>query len=125
MPLGTEDNAEELLALLYANGPSNVVALANAAAITCLDPSVASFQSVTIAQNTTFTLPPARAGAEFTLEVVQDATGSRTGTFTVGTGAVKFSGGSKTLSTVAASVDQISFWSDGTNWYGNLLKAFA
>lgn len=120
-----QDNAEELLALLYANGPSNVVPLTNSAAIAFADPSVGSIQTVTIAQNTTFTFPAPRAGAEFQAVIKQDATGSRLATWAVGTGAVVFTGAVKTLTTTASAVDSFQAWSDGTNWYVNLFKGFA
>jgi hypothetical protein len=59
-------------------------------------------------------------GQSLTLFVIQDATGSRLLTSTM-----KFSGGTKTLSTAANAVDIITVFYDGTNYYASLAKAFA
>ncbi len=123
--ISLEDNAEELIGLLATQGPGNVVALTYASAMTLSAAAVASFQTVTLTGNVTFTLPAPVAGAEFRLTVTQDGTGSRTATFAATSGAVKFAGGSKTLSTAAGTVDIIDFASDGTNWNGLLTKAWA
>jgi cytoskeletal protein CcmA (bactofilin family) len=80
-----------------------------------------NIQTVTLTGNVTlsaFTNPI--AGQSLTLFVVQDATGSRTLTSTM-----KFAGGSKTLSTAANSIDIITAYYDGTNYYATLAKAFA
>ena len=62
-------------------------------------------------------------GGTYILRVVQDATGSRTLSY----GSVyKWPGGvAPTLSTAANAIDILTFVSDGTNMYGNILKAFA
>lgn len=125
MTQSVEDNAELLLGKLFLEGPDNVVAIPFAAAITLDEPNVASVQTVALTGNSTLTLPAPVAGAEFTLYLTQDATGSRLVTWAATSGAVKFSGGSHTVSTAVNAIDQVEFQSDGTNWYGNLLKAFA
>ena len=68
------------------------------------------------AQNDTFTFTaPAKPG-NFLLKMIQDSTGSRTATWPA---SIKWVGGSApTLSTAANSVDIISFYYDGTNYYG-------
>lgn len=81
--------------------------------------------SVTITANTTFTFPAPVGGGVIYLEIIQGAGGSHTGTFAATSGSVLFSGGSKTLSTVAGTIDLITAWSDGTNWLCILTKAFA
>lgn len=66
--------------------------------------------------NETFTFTaPAKPG-NFLLKMIQDGTGSRTATWPA---SVKWpSGTAPTLSTAASSVDIISFYYDGTNYYG-------
>ena len=59
-------------------------------------------------------------GQSLTLIITQDATGSRLLTSTM-----KFSGASKTLSTAANSVDIMTVFYDGTNYYASLAKGFA
>jgi len=58
-------------------------------------------------------------GSNATLILTQDATGSRTLTSTM-----KFAGNSKTLSTTAASIDTVSIFYDGTNYYASLVKGY-
>jgi hypothetical protein len=67
-------------------------------------------------------MPTATAGQSFILIVSQDATGSRTATFT----GVKWPGGAAPTITIAAnSVDILTFLSNGTNWYGAAAQAYA
>jgi hypothetical protein len=80
-------------------------------------------QTVTMTGNCTFTMPTNVAGKSFILIAVQDATGSRTATFT----SVKWAGGTApTLTTTATTGrDIFTFFADGTNWYGTVAQAFA
>ena len=65
--------------------------------------------------NETFTFTAPTKPGNFTLKMTQDGVGSRTATFPA---SVKWSGGTApTLSTAASSVDIISFYFDGTNFY--------
>jgi len=69
------------------------------------------------AQNETFTFTAPSNPCNILLVLIQDGTGSRTATWP---GTVKWPGGSApTLSTAASSVDIVSFYFDGTNYYGN------
>jgi hypothetical protein len=78
-------------------------------------------QTVTLTGNVTFSaFASPVAGQSLTLKVVQDATGSRLLTSTM-----KFAGGSKTLSTAANSIDIISVYYDGTDYFASLAKGFA
>jgi hypothetical protein len=78
-------------------------------------------QTVTLTGNVTFNaFASPVAGQSLTLKVVQDATGSRTLTSTM-----KFAGASKTLSTAANSIDIISVYYDGTDYFASLAKGFA
>jgi hypothetical protein len=119
------DYPEENIAKDRAEGPDNVVALTYAATTALEDPSIASIQTITLTGNVSFTFPAPGAGKEFDLYVVQDATGSRTGSYTSPSGSVLFVGGSKTLTITANAVDHIAAQSDGTNWYCRLDKAYA
>ena len=84
--------------------------------------AAAQAAKLTLTGNATITPSGAVAGASYTLVVVQDATGSRTLTFS----GVKWPGGTApTLSTAANAVDVFSFVGDGTNLYGVGQKGFA
>ena len=88
-----------------------------------ITPDVANgnIQTVTLTGNVTFSaFSNPVAGQSLTLFVVQDGTGSRTLTSTM-----KFAAASKTLSTAANSIDIITAYYDGTNYYANLAKAYA
>jgi hypothetical protein len=88
-----------------------------------ITPNVANgtVQTVTLTGNVTFSaFASPVTGQSLTLIIVQDATGSRTLTSTM-----KFSGASKTLSTAANSIDIMTVFYDGTNYYASLAKGFA
>jgi collagen type I/II/III/V/XI/XXIV/XXVII alpha len=88
-------------------------AIGNSGTSRTLSLSSASFQTVTLNGNCTFTMPTASAGATLTLVVTQS--GSNTGTFT----GVKWPAGTApTITSGAGSVDVVTFVSDGTSWYG-------
>lgn len=77
-------------------------------------------QVLTLTGNVTFSaFTNPIAGQSLTLIVKQDGTGSRTLTSTM-----KFAGGTKTLSTAANSVDIITVFYDGTNYWASLGKDF-
>jgi hypothetical protein len=81
----------------------------------------ATIQTVTLTGNVTFNgfenpLP----GQSLTLIVIQDATGNRALSSTM-----KFTGGSKTLSTAANAQDIISVFYTGSNYYASLTKGYA
>jgi hypothetical protein len=78
-------------------------------------------QTITLTGNVTFNaFSNAETGQSMTLIVKQDGTGSRTLSSTM-----KFAGADKTLSTAANSIDIISVFYDGTNYYASLAKGFA
>jgi hypothetical protein len=88
-----------------------------------ITPDVANgtVQKVTLTGNVTFSaFANPVTGQSLTLFVIQDGTGSRLLTSTM-----KFSGASKTLSTAASSVDIMTIFYDGTNYYASLAKGFA
>ena len=88
-----------------------------------ITPDVANgtVQKVTLTGDVTFSaFANPVTGQSLTLIVTQDATGSRLLTSTM-----KFNGASKTLSTTANSIDIITVFYDGTNYYASLGKGFA
>jgi hypothetical protein len=79
--------------------------------------------SYTLTGNCTFTMPATTNGTSFIVRLIQDATGSRTATFT----GVKWPAGTAPTITITAStgVDIISFVCIASTWYGNAAQAFA
>jgi hypothetical protein len=73
-------------------------------------------QKSTMTGNCTYTFTAPDGTGNFVLKLIQDGTGSRLATWPA---TVKWpSGTAPTLSTAAASVDIITFYYDGTNYYG-------
>jgi hypothetical protein len=100
-------------------------ALTSSSTIT-VDCDLAPIHKVTLAVNTGFVITNLSSGQTVTIIIVQDGTGSRTATFGTDTStAVKFAGGTPTLSTAANSIDVVTIYNDGTNFLGNIAKAFA
>ena len=72
-------------------------------------------QLLTLTGSATITMPTAVAGKSFIIMLKQDATGSRTVTWST----VVWGGGTApTITSTASKMDIYSFFSDGTNWYG-------
>jgi len=72
-------------------------------------------QQLTLTGNATITMPAQGAGKSFIIMLKQDATGSRTVTWST----VVWGGGTApTITSTASKQDIYSFFSDGTNWYG-------
>jgi hypothetical protein len=102
-----------------------VVAIGNSGTSQSLVLTSGTFQTVTLTGNCTFTMPTVAtsAGKSFILILVQDGTGGRTATFT----SVKWPGGTAPTITTTATTgrDIISFFADGTNWYGAAVQNFS
>jgi len=101
----------------------NETVIAGGNTSTSISPNVATGTIFNYTANNNFTfngLTSAVAGTSVVVIITQDATGSRTLTSTM-----KFAGGIKTLSTAASSIDIISVFYDGTNYYASLAKGFA
>lgn len=81
-------------------------------------------QTATLTASTasTFTMPTATAGKSFVLLLKQAAsTGNGTATFT----SVKWgTAGAPTITATAGKMDILSFFSDGTNWYGSITQGY-
>ena len=72
-------------------------------------------QLLTLTANATLTMPTAVAGKSFIIILAQDATGSRSVTWTT----VSWpSATAPTITSTASKKDIYSFFSDGTSWYG-------
>jgi hypothetical protein len=72
-------------------------------------------QIITLTGNATITMPTAVSGKSFILFLRQDATGSRSVTWST----VNWpSGTAPTVTGTASKQDIYSFFSDGTSWYG-------
>jgi hypothetical protein len=72
-------------------------------------------QIITLTGNATITMPTATSGKSFIMFLKQDGTGSRTVTWST----VKWAGGTApTITSTASRMDILSFFADGTNWYG-------
>ena len=105
------------------NYVESVVSIGNSGTSQTLALTNGTVQTVTLTGNCTFTMPTATAGKSFILIIVQDSTGGRTATFT----SVKWPGGTAPTITTTASTgrDIITFFADGTNWYGAAVQNFS
>ena len=92
---------------------------ANSSTAITLDLVNGTVQIITLTGNAVFTFPAVVSGKSFIMFLKQDGTGSRTVTFPSVTNPVKWAGGSApTITATAGRQDILSFFSDGTNWYG-------
>jgi hypothetical protein len=93
---------------------------ANSSTAITLDLANGTVQIITLTGNATITMPTATAGKSFIILLKQDATGSRSVTWST----VKYpSGTAPTITATASRMDILSFFADGTNWYGTLIGA--
>jgi hypothetical protein len=91
-----------------------------------VDCGLAPVHTVTLGTNTGFNIANLGTGQSVTIIITQDGTGSHTASFgTDGSAAVKFAGGTPALSTAASAIDIVTIFNDGTNFYGNIAKAYA
>ena len=108
----------------FKNYTEGVVAIGTVGATHTFDLANGTVQTATLtsAPACTFTMPTATAGKSFVLLIKQPASGSTTtATFT----GVKWSGGTApTITATLGRLDVISFFADGTNWYGSFVQNF-
>jgi len=103
------------------NYVETLYAIGNSSTAVTINLANGTVQTVTMTGNCTFTMPTATAGKSFIL-IVSTGAGSFTGTFT----SVKWpTNTAPTLTTTASRWDILSFFSDGTNWYGAFAQAYA
>lgn len=92
---------------------------ANSSTAITLDLTNGTVQIITLTGNATITMPTATSGKSFLLMLKQDGTGSRTVTWST----VKWAGGTApTITSTASRLDLLSFFADGTNWYGAVIS---
>jgi phosphotransferase system HPr-like phosphotransfer protein len=97
-----------------------VVDLGSASGTLTLDVSSGTvFRLTAVGAITLNALTNVQAGSNATVIITQDGTGGRALTSTM-----KFAGGSKTLSTAANSIDMITVFYDGTNYFASLVKDY-
>jgi len=108
----------------FKNYTEGVVAIGTVGASHTFDLANGTVQTATLTSGTaaTFTMPTATAGKSFVVLLKQPASGSTTtATFT----GVKWSGGTApTITATLGRLDVISFFADGTNWYGSFIQNF-
>jgi hypothetical protein len=81
---------------------------------------------VTLAHSTQFAVSNLGTGQTITLIIRQDVGGTNTATFSeADSTAIKFAGGSKTLSTAGNAIDVCTIYNNGTDMIANLALAYA
>ena len=126
--VGTTDTQElsgkTLVNPTLKNYTESVVAIGTVTTSATIDLTNGTVQTATLTASTacTFTMPTPVAGKSFTLLLKQAAaTGNGTATFT----GVKWgSAGTPTITATAGTMDILSFFSDGVNWYGSLVQGY-
>lgn len=89
----------------------------NSSTADTIDFTTGNFHKSTLTDNVTYTFTAPSGATTLVFKLVQDGTGSRLATWPA---TVKWSGGTApTLTTAAASIDIISFYYDGTSYYGS------
>lgn len=102
------------------NYTDGVVAIGNTGTAKTIDLTNGTVQTATLTGNCTFTMPTATAGKSFVLYLKTGA-GSFTATFT----GVKWpTAGAPTITATASKMDILTFFADGTNWYGSAIQGF-
>lgn len=106
------------------NYTESVVAIGTVTSSNTIALTSGTVQTATLTASTacTFTMPTATAGKSFVLMLKQAAsTGNGTATFT----GVKWgTAGAPTITATAGKMDILSFFSDGTNWYGSISQGY-
>ena len=106
------------------NYVESVVAIGTVTSSSTLSLTNGTVQTATLTASTacTFTMPTATAGKSFVLLLKQAAsTGNGTATFT----SVKWgTAGAPTITATAGKMDILTFFADGTNWYGSITQGY-
>jgi hypothetical protein len=91
---------------------------ANTSTAITVDLANGTVQNLTLTGNATITMPTAVAGKSFIIILSQDATGSRTVTWST----VSWpSATAPTVTSTASKKDIFSFFSNGTSWFGTTI----
>jgi hypothetical protein len=91
---------------------------ANTGTAITVDLANGTVQKLTLTGNATITMPTATAGKSFVMILAQDGTGSRTVTWST---VVWPSATAPTITSTASKRDILSFFSDGTSWFGTTI----
>jgi hypothetical protein len=106
------------------NYVESVVAIGTVTTTNTISLTNGTVQTATLTASTacTFTMPTATAGKSFVLFLKQAAsTGNGTATFT----SVKWgTAGAPTITATAGKMDILTFFADGTNWYGSIAQGY-
>jgi hypothetical protein len=106
------------------NYVESVVAIGTVTTTNTIALTNGTVQTATLTASTacTFTMPTATAGKSFVLFLKQAAsTGNGTATFT----SVKWgTAGAPTITATAGKMDILTFFADGTNWYGSIAQGY-
>jgi hypothetical protein len=106
------------------NYVESVVAIGTVTTTNTIALTNGTVQTATLTASTacTFTMPTATAGKSFVLLLKQAAaTGNGTAVFT----SVKWStAGAPTITATAGKMDILTFFADGTNWYGSITQGY-
>ena len=114
-PTGTETLTNKTLTNPTVTNYTETPFSANSSTAITLALTNGTVQIITLTGNATITMPTATSGKSFIMFLKQDATGSRTVTWST----VKWAGGTApTITSTASRQDIYSFFADGTNWYG-------
>ena len=114
-PTGTETLSSKTLTNPTVTNYVETPFTANSSTAITLALTNGTVQIITLTGSATITMPTAVSGKSFIMFLKQDATGSRTVTWST----VKWAGGTApTITATASRQDIYSFFSDGTNWYG-------
>ena len=114
-PTGTETLTNKTLTNPTVTNYTETPFSANSSTAITLALTNGTVQIITLTGSATITMPTAVSGKSFIMYLKQDATGSRTVTWST----VKWAGGTApTITATASRQDILSFFSDGTNWFG-------
>ena len=114
-PTGTETLTNKTLTNPTVTNYTETPFSANSSTAITIALTNGTVQIITLTGNATITMPTAVSGKSFIMYLKQDATGSRTVTWST----VKWAGGTApTITSTASRQDILSFFSDGTNWFG-------
>ena len=114
-PTGTETLTNKTLTNPTVTNYTETPFTANSSTAITLALTNGTVQIITLTGSATITMPTAVSGKSFILLLRQDATGSRTVTWST----VNWAGGTApTVTATASKQDIYSFFSDGTSWYG-------
>lgn len=106
----------------YTEGVQTLGTVTSAATIGALSAGTVVTATLTSGTPCTFTMPSHIAGQSFLMPLKQPASGTpTTGTFT----GVKWpTSGAPTITATVGKLDLLSFFDDGTNWYGSYVQGY-